>query len=364
MFKYFGQLNSFSGLKKAASSKHFIRCYDDANLSSIFNPRVINPKIEEYNKPKNIINPFSSTCNNKSLKIIYPVFNDDDCFTDDDKTLNNNELPNKKSIAKNKFQNVLIWAAGGPASGKTTLLHNMASIMKDYYGLNTDQMLIIGNTLMKSFKLSNKPIIQTLIPDRDPIIIDNHGVNNDDIINVINFAKHHNYRTILIYPWIRFDVFRERLNKRKEEIGRDFNSDLFWQKHQIINEIMRQYIESPNSCPFDVCLIFDNNYDQSKPMIWGKIMDQNYLVDDYIIDKIKYELRNFITNDTRMNIYKHKSEYKFIPKKEYFSIELKNMFNCLFKDLILDNNNFVELNNHFEKLVMDIFRNYKMDESS
>jgi hypothetical protein len=376
LIKNMTSTNSLTGLtiqslyvesRKIHLIKQFIRHYDNTSLSCIFDPTII-VKPEECHKPWSPLAEVTWPLPNSQRKIFYGSFdfiNDDYLASNNtnESSNNTNESSNKNSIVNSKFQNVLIWAAGGPASGKTTLLHNMATLMKDNYGQNMDQMLIVGNTLMKSLNLSSKPIIQTLI-NRAPIIIDGHGVDENDISNVINFAKKNNYRTILIYPWVNFNAFYERLNKQMEEIGCYFFMSSFWQNHQIIHKKMLQYIKSPDTCPFDVCLIFDNNHDRIKPMIWSKIMDRNYLVDDHILVKINRQLKASSIDNTAINTIKFKPNYKFIPNKEYFSTELKEMFNCLFEDLALDNNNYVRLNSHFRTLVLDNWHHYKIEESS
>ena len=263
----------------------------------------------------------------------------------------------KKPIRSDKLNGVLIWAAGGPASGKTTLLNNMAYLMKEDYGQNIEQMLVIGDTLMESLnnevKFSNsfsKPIDKYF---NDAIIIDNHCTNDEEIQNVINFAKQNNYTNILIHPWIDYNTFCDRLIKRKKEVDRDYDLSLFWEKHMIFQKKLHQYISVPQKCPFDICLVYDNNFDFVKPLIYAKIINKFYLSDNNFLEEL-YNGEIIKTGDG-FNFLKAN---RFIPKKDYLSMDLKIILNCLFKDLTKPQNttndnsdNFVELNNHIKSLI-------------
>ena len=233
-----------------------------------------------------------------------------------------------------QLKNVLIWTAGGPGSGKTTLLHNLSSIMKNDYDQNIDNMLVIGNTLLGSLQISANGIDQ-ILADCAPIMIDNRCIDEQLIADVVKFAKKNAYKTILIYPWIDYTTFCKRLSDRKQETGRDYKLAQFWKKHLIFHKNLYKYIRS-SSCPFDICLVYNNNNDLEKPVIYAKIMQQCYLLDRNFLNQINHKDNDDLILKKK-NLVDNQNQDKghsFVPNQSYLSSQLKFIFNCLFTDII------------------------------
>lgn len=283
-------------LKLPQKSSHQTRQYGDSDLSSIFDPTIIF-KPNKWIEPRNLLNPWNplSPFNDSvefSDKTDQPIkknhvsthqINNLSNKTDLPTKINNSSSPVDQFNRLGKLENTLIWVGGGPGSGKTTLLNNIANAMQHTYGQDINEMLIIGNTLVNSLRTSSKSM-DKILDNRSPIIIDNHCTDSKNINSVVEFAKKNSYRIVLIYPWVTYETFTERLIKRKEEIGRDFDLNSFWNKHIIFHQHLHSYITESNQ--FDVCIVFNNNYDYYKPIICSKIMEKCYIVNKYFLGTI------------------------------------------------------------------------------
>jgi hypothetical protein len=259
-----------------------------------------------------------------------------------------------------KLQNILFWAAGGPGNGKTTFLNNMVHLIENDYNQNRHDMLIIGNSLANSLKLNSriKSIASTSLAKHKLIIVDDHGADDDSINSINNFARKNNYLTVLFYPWTNYHIFCERLATKKNECGYEleYNLALFWSKHQYFNKKICQYVTYPHNCPFDIFLIYDNNYDHNKAIIHAKIMDKNYLFDKFFLNKIDGNIVMPSEYSMQTNIWSK----KFIPKKELLTADLKIIMHYLFKDLTSETGadkqfkQFIHLNYHLKSLTTTI----------
>jgi len=247
------------------------------------------------------------------------------------------------------LKNVLIWTAGGPGSGKTTLLHNLSSMMKNDHNRSADQMLVIGNTLINSLQISVNSLDQTLL-NAAPIMIDNRCIDEKIIMTVLKFANLNAYRTVLIYPWINYETFCRRMSERKKETGRDYKLSEFWKKHQIFHKIIYKYITS--SCPFDICLIYDNNNDHDKPLIYVKIGHYSHLINPQIINQINNnnDQHNYMIKEKQLLDNHNRCSHPFIPKENSLPVQLKLIFDYLFKDLMSDPIGH-SLHHHIQKLI-------------
>ena len=229
-----------------------------------------------------------------------------------------------------QIKNVLIWVAGGPVSGKTTFMHNMAMLMKNKYGQNIDNMMIVGSKLVDALDTQKKSI-HTIVNARDPIIIDNRCIDEKSVEHVINFAKKNSYRTVMIYPWITYDTFCKRLTQRKTETNRDYNLISYWQKHLLFYTQLDRYMSGQN--PFDISIVYNNNYNYIKPMLYGQVMHNSHKIDQFFPDEIRKQIKDYKdikipTDDDKCDV-----QTKFIPKPEFMRAELEFVCNLLLKDL-------------------------------
>lgn len=235
------------------------------------------------------------------------------------------------SIYNKKIRKILICIVGGPGIGKTTTLNNVLSILTEQYNLNIKDIFIVSHRLLDSLDYTNNKSIENIVKSGNLIIIDNRFIDKGIIDYIIKFSEFYFYRTVIIHPWVNFSTLEKRLFKRKKEVGRDFNLDYYWQKHMMFYHLLHSYITE--ICPFDIIIIYNNNNDDIKKILYAKIMSEEYLVNKEFINKLEERLNNRkeINNISIENDHK---TTKFISKKEYMTYDLQVMFNLLFDDLL------------------------------
>ena len=129
-----------------------------------------------------------------------------------------------KAVHAIDLKKTLLFVAGGPGSGKTTLLNNLTQLINDH-----SIMVKVGSRLEQAI-VSKQPNLNDALQKNLPILVDNHGTNPKIISNIHHIIKTHRYRGVLIHPFIDEKTMELRLNERKAEIGREFDSNNFWKE--------------------------------------------------------------------------------------------------------------------------------------
>lgn len=288
------------------------RFYNNTSISSLFDPTIV-VKPTEWIKPENLLNPFNP---------LSPL-NDIPLASD------NNGLKLHLN-SKPKIQSLLLWTAGGPASGKTTFLHNLIQMIESNYGNNPKEIMIIGNRLTDALNKQNLDM-KFAIKNKSLIIIDNHCIDKQSVSNVVEFAKKNSYTTALIFPWISFETFCERLITRKMEIDRSYDLEIYWKIHLSFNYYFRSMIVGDS--PFDICLAYDNNRNETKDLLFAKQKSIKYIYDRTFVDSLTKQLRSYYPSDNKFAI-SHSNEFQtqFIPKSYYFTEDIKLLMHYLLND--------------------------------
>ena len=227
------------------------------------------------------------------------------------------------------FKKILICIVGGPGSGKTTLLNNVLNILEEEYRYDSDNILVWSPRLLDSPDIKDKSVENIMKSDK-MIVLDNHFIDDQLIEKIINCSKIYGYKTIIIHPWVNYSVLQERLLKRKNETGRIFDLDYYWKKHISFSCILHSYITE--ECPFDICIVYDNNNDDTKNLLYAKVMSKTHLINKEFLNEIEKQ-SNTIKDITNVNIENDHRTTKFIPRSEYFTSQLYLIFKSLFDDL-------------------------------
>lgn len=258
----------------------------------------------------------------------------------------NNEIDKYNFVHESYFSNVMFIVAGGPGSGKTTLFSNLKELFNEK-GENIDTMLKIGARLASALQ-SPQPSLESVFRNRRPILIDNHGSKKKILTRIIDVARKYNYYTIMIHPHIDKETFRNRLESRKQEINREYCLKSFWKDHQLFANNLDKYIN--NYCPFNTLIIYDNRLDDSKKLIYVKHNNKPYIFNEQllyesVLAKVKKEKMDIksqkISNDKRT---------KFIIKREFMTIDLKQTFTRLFDHVHQTNKTIFDKKIDFESI--------------
>jgi hypothetical protein len=154
----------------------------------------------------------------------------------------------------NSFDRRIFFVAGGPLSGKTTLMKHFVEILEEK-GFDIDGMMKMPLSLANTLN-SSHPYYNATTDNGTSILIDNGGIDEEILSRTQFLVNNFNYRATLIYPHINKFKLMHRLGNMHSSFNLDF-LEKCWNRHLAFHKELNNHLFEGGI--FESVFAFDND---------------------------------------------------------------------------------------------------------